>query len=144
MAAATKDLAPTVAMQESTVTLRDVQRGKSPVEGKRRTPLMWETDQGKALHKHLSSAGILMDGGHDIVISKRFGCFLGYGGNAKLVTDENYQKIPMRRVRNVFGIDAYVTGGKKEAVTGTKKALLEPLIRGMNCYPTEWKSDSDS
>jgi len=36
------------------------------------------------------------------------------------------------------------TGGKKEAVTGKKKAVLEPLIRGMNCYPTEWKSDSDS
>ena len=33
-----------------------------------------------------------MDGGNDIVISKRFGCCLGYGGDAKLVTDENYQK----------------------------------------------------
>ena len=28
---------------------------------------------------------------------------------------DNYQKIAMRRLRNVFGIDAYVTGGKKEA-----------------------------
>ena len=56
-----------------------------------------------------------MDGGHDIVISQRFGCFLGYGGSAELVTNDNYQKIPLRRVRNVFGIDAHVPGSKKEA-----------------------------
>jgi len=53
--------------------------------------------------------------------------------------------VAMRRwLSRVTGKAAYNTGGKKEAVTGNKKAVLEPLIRGMNCYPAEWKSDGDN
>lgn len=45
------------------------------------------------------------------LFSRGLGCFLGCGGNARLETDDTY----LRRVRNVFGIVAYVVGGKTYA-----------------------------
>ncbi|MDA8609409.1 hypothetical protein N9L19_00680 [bacterium] len=64
---------------------------------------------------NLFPAGILIDGGNDIVIAKRLGCFLGCGGSAKLVTDDNFQNILMRWMRYVFGIHANVIRGRREA-----------------------------
>jgi hypothetical protein len=118
-------------MVESSVRLRDVQKTPIPLLGDRVTPMVLANTMAATTKFHVSetcsrplwSVGLLYDGGFDVIISQKYGTYLGIEEK-----DGSYTRMEMTRVKNCFGIPAKVYSSSRDA----KQALkAERIIRAV-------------
>eukprot|EP00975_Prorocentrum_lima_P000038 10156-Prorocentrum_lima.AAC.1 len=53
----------------------------------------------------LLSAGLLHDGGYDVIYSQKHGCFIGRGSSMDITFSKDYVRVPMTRKTNTYGLD---------------------------------------
>jgi len=114
-----RDFASNIMMEPPTVKVRDVQKQRIELDGSRKVPFVWQSESGnyepaiarfsagEHVGKHILSAGLLYDADYDVVISKRFGVYLGYEQKG------TYKRIPMVRKQNTFGCEVVVARDKR-------------------------------
>ena len=105
-------------LEPSTSRLRDVQAARITLEGARKIPMVLagtiaattKFDISPSVTRPLWSVGKLYDSDFGLVISKRFGTYLG-----KKKADGSYERVDLTRVKNCFGVAVTVHGTSKEA-----------------------------
>ena len=120
-------------LEETDVRLRDAQKTRIPLSGARTVPMAIDgvipalsKFQIGPFAQNLFSTGKLYDGGLDIVMSQRHGCFVGKG-LMNIELDANYKKINMERKGNTYGLRVRTHMTLKEAKASVRSDVPQDL-----------------
>jgi len=128
---ATAEFGKHLPLSETAMRLRNVEQGSMVLDGQRDIPMVLgdiipaqaNFQVSPKTKRSLLSVGILYDGDYDLVVSKRWGTYLGREDK-----HGKYTKIELRRKKNTFGIPVKVCNTMTEARERASEAKQQGVV----------------